>query len=71
MRPFLITVGTVFGLIVLAHIARIMAEPAMARNPWFLLVTIVAAGLSAWAWRLFWISRGSGGGAGSLPADRR
>ena len=61
MKPFLITVGTVFALIVMAHIARIAAEPNLAREPWFLLMTAVAAALSGWAWRLWWTSRGSGG----------
>ena len=54
MKAFLITAGTVFGLIVVAHIARITVEPEMAREPWFWLITIVSAGLSAWAWRLVW-----------------
>ena len=54
MKAFLITVGTVFALIVLAHLARIAVEPGMAREPWFLLLTIAAAGLSGWAWRLVW-----------------
>ena len=57
MRAFFITAGSVFALIVIAHIARIVAEPRMAEEPWFWLLTIVAAGLSAWAWRLFWLSR--------------
>jgi hypothetical protein len=54
MKAFLIVAGSVFGLIVVAHIARIMVEPNMAREPWFWLLTIVSAGLSAWAWRLAW-----------------
>jgi hypothetical protein len=57
VKPFLITVGTVFGLIVVAHVARITVEPRLAGDPWFWLMTIVAAALSAWAWRLVWISR--------------
>jgi hypothetical protein len=59
MKSFLITAGTVFGLIVIAHLARIAAEPRMAKEPWFWLLTIVAAALSVWAWRLVWISRAS------------
>jgi hypothetical protein len=57
MKPFFVTTGTAFGLIVIAHMARIAAEPQMAREPWFWLITIAAAALSVWAWRLFWISR--------------
>ena len=61
MRSFLITAGTVFGLIVAAHIARIAAEPGMAKDPWFWLLTLIAAALSGWAWRLLWRSRASKG----------
>ena len=57
MKAFLITVGTVFALIVLAHVARMVAEPRVAHEPWFLLITAGAAALSAWAWRLAWTSR--------------
>jgi len=57
MKPFLITVGTVFSLIVVAHIARIAAEPQMAKEAWFWLVTLAALVLSLWAWRLVYASR--------------
>ena len=57
MKWFLVTAGTVFGLIVIAHLLRIVAEPQMAKEPWFWVLTIVAAGLSGWAWRLVWTSR--------------
>jgi hypothetical protein len=56
MKPFLIAAGTVFGLVVIAHIARIAGEPEMARDPWFWLLTILSAALSGWAWRLLWTS---------------
>ena len=52
MKPFLITVGTVFALIVLAHIARMVTEPHVRSEPLFWALTVAAAGLSAWAWRL-------------------
>jgi hypothetical protein len=55
MKAFLITSGTVFGLVVLAHIARAFTEgPGVAKDPVFILLTILAAGLSAWSWRLLW-----------------
>lgn len=57
MKAFLATAGAVFGLIVIAHVARMVAEPRVAREPWFLLLTLVAAALSAWAWRLFFRSQ--------------
>ena len=55
MKVFLATIGTVFALIVIAHIARIVAEPGTAHEPWFWVLTVVAAALSAWAWRLWWM----------------
>jgi hypothetical protein len=55
MKAYLITTGIIFGAITLAHVARIFAEGAgLAAEPLFLLLTVVAAGLSAWAWRLVW-----------------
>ena len=53
MKAFLATAGVVFGLVVVAHVARMAAEPRMMHEPWFWLLTLVAAALSAWAWRLF------------------
>ena len=53
MRAYLITTGTVFGLITLTHIWRVMSESAtLARDPWFILITILATGLCVWAVRL-------------------
>jgi hypothetical protein len=52
MKPYLITTGTVFGLIVIAHIWRVFLEPRLATDPWYILLTIAAAALSGWAWRL-------------------
>ena len=57
MKAFLITAAIVFDLVVLAHIARIMVEPHLARDPWFLGITLVAAALSGWAWVLVLLSR--------------
>jgi hypothetical protein len=53
MKAYLITTGTVFGLITVAHIWRAVAEGAhMAKDPVFVLLTIATAALSFWAWRL-------------------
>jgi len=53
MKAYLITTGTVFGLIVLAHIWRIFEEGAhLAKEPAFVLLTVAAGALSVWAWRL-------------------
>jgi len=53
MKAYLITTGTVFGLITAAHIWRMFAEGShLATDPVFLLLTVLAAGLSFWAWSL-------------------
>lgn len=53
MKAFLWTTGIVFALITVAHIWRVVAEStALARDPWFILISLVAAGLSVWSFRL-------------------
>jgi len=53
MKAYLITTGTVFTLVTAAHVWRAIAEStALARDPWFILLTVFAAALSVWAWRL-------------------
>jgi hypothetical protein len=53
MRAYLITTGTVFGLITLAHLARVLTEGGhRAKDPVFVLLTLATAGLCGWAWRL-------------------
>lgn len=49
LRAYLITTGVVFGLIVVAHVLRLVLEgPDLATDPWFLLLTLAAGALSAW-----------------------
>lgn len=53
MKTYLITTGTVFGLLAIAHLWRVIQESSeLARDPWFLIITIVAAGFSFWAFSL-------------------
>jgi hypothetical protein len=53
MKAYLMTTGAVFGLITLAHVFRIIEEgPQTARDPWFVLLTLITAGLAIWALRL-------------------
>ena len=57
MKAYLITTGTLFGLITGAHILRMIVEnPRLAKDPWYLGLTLPAA-FSVWAWRLLWRSR--------------
>jgi len=52
MKAYIITTGTAFGLITIAHIARMVVEHHVAREPLFLLLTLLAAGLTFWAFSL-------------------
>ena len=47
------TTGVLFGLLVVAHIWRAIAEgPALAKDPFYIAITIAAAAFCLWAWRL-------------------
>ena len=52
MRTYVVIAGGVFGLLTAAHVWRIMVEPHLARDPWFILTTVVSAALCAAAWRV-------------------
>jgi len=53
MRAYVITTGLIFFLITLVHVWRGVEESAdVARDPGFVLATLVAAALGVWAWRL-------------------
>ena len=54
MKAYVATTGVIFGLIVVAHIWRAIEEGAgMATHPAFIGLTVAAAALSIWAWRVF------------------
>jgi hypothetical protein len=57
MKAYVITTGAVFGLLALAHVARVFEEgpQLMTSVPW-VLITVAAAGLCLWACRLLWRS---------------
>jgi protein-S-isoprenylcysteine O-methyltransferase Ste14 len=52
MKAYVITTGAVFGLLTLAHICRVFVEPNLAKEPWFILFTLLALALCLWAWRV-------------------
>jgi len=60
MKAYVMTTGAVFALLTLAHLLRIILEgPHLAREPLYVLITIAAAGLCIWAWRLLRLSKRS------------
>ena len=53
VKAYLIITGVVFAAVTAAHIWRAFAEgPALAKSPLFILLTLLAAALSFWAWWL-------------------
>jgi uncharacterized membrane protein required for colicin V production len=50
MRTYALTTGVIFALLAAAHLYRIVAEShSLGTDPWFLIITLVAALLSVWA----------------------
>ena len=50
MRAYTITTGIVFALLAVAHVWRIFGERReLGTQPEFLIITLAAAALSAWA----------------------
>ena len=53
MKTYVATTGVIFALIVLAHVGRVFAEGLhLTKDPLFIGLTVAAAALSLWAWRL-------------------
>lgn len=52
MRAYVIATGVLFGLLTVVHIWRMVEEPQLTREPWFLLVTGTTAALCFLAWRV-------------------
>ena len=63
MRAYLLTTGVMFALVAVAHVWRIAVESrALATEPSFVGLTVVAVLMSAWAFRLLRNSPRSTGG---------
>jgi len=56
MRAYVMTTGVVFGLLTLAHLWRIILERHLATDPIFIIITVIAASLCVWAWRVLRVS---------------
>lgn len=58
MTAYVKTSGAIFGLLVLAHVLRAFAEgPHVVRDPFFVLSTLIAAGLCLWAVQILRMSK--------------
>jgi hypothetical protein len=49
MRAYVATTGLLFALIVLAHLWRMTVETHLAREPWYVALTVAVAVLAAWS----------------------
>ena len=53
MKTYVKLTGTIFALIAASHIWRVIEEgPRLLTQTWWVLITVAAAALAAWAWRL-------------------
>lgn len=54
MKAYVLTTGIIFFLLTLAHLARMVFESGrLAREPEYLVITLLAAALCAWAARVY------------------
>ena len=64
MKAYVLITGALFGLLVLVHLWRVVEEGArIVRDPWYVLITVVAALLFGWSLRLLREMRRSAEGA--------
>ena len=51
MRTYTATTGVIFALLAVSHVWRMYAESSahLERRPEYIIITLVAAGLSVWA----------------------
>jgi len=52
MRAYVMTTGILFGLLTLIHVWRYIQEGSQIVEPFFVGITVLAAGLCLWAVRL-------------------
>ena len=52
LKSYVITAGVIFGLLTVVHVWRIIVEPNVASDPWFILVTLASGALCLGAWRV-------------------
>jgi hypothetical protein len=50
MKTYLATTCALFGFLTVLHLWRLLAASApLAKDPWFLVITLIAASLCLWA----------------------
>jgi hypothetical protein len=51
MKGYLITTGSLFGLLTVIHVWRMIVEPG-SRDVFMVLITVISTAFAIWAWRL-------------------
>jgi hypothetical protein len=57
VKTYLGVTSALFFLLAIVHAIRAFQERNLARDPWFLIITLVALALGIWAFRLFMRAR--------------
>jgi len=58
MKAYLTVTAVLFGLLAILHLWRAIAESShLASDPWFLIITVIAALFSVWGFRLLAVER--------------
>jgi len=58
MKTYLTLTAILFGLLTVVHFWRMLVErETLAKDPWFLIITLVSAALCFWAVRLLVVAR--------------
>jgi len=58
MKTYLTLTAALFGLLTVVHFWRMLVErETLAKDPWFLIITLVSAALCFWAVRLLVVAR--------------
>lgn len=52
MKTYIATTGLLFLALAVVHLLRILQEPHLARDPWFITTTVISIGMSVWALQL-------------------
>ena len=59
MKAYPVTPGILFLALAVAHVLRVVSERHLARDPWFLLTTVLSLAMTVWALRLYRRSYGT------------
>ena len=52
MRLYVLATGLLFAVLVLLHLWRVVVEPHLARDPLFVIATLISASFAIAAWRV-------------------